>query len=203
MRCPCSSTSRRAACTPTTCRRAPRRAVWRARTPTSRTFPSGRRREGGSVPRSFPAPACASSARTTRRSSSPSSPILSQDPILLDAFPQGKDIHRQTAALIFGVEESQVTPEQRRVGKTINFGVVYGMSSFGLAREPEDPARRGGQVHHDLFPALPGRRSVPEGDHQGRGRDRVRAYAHGTPAADHGDHTARTARKRPAPRGWP
>ena len=58
---------------------------------------------------------------------------LSQDPILLQAFHDGKDIHRQTAALIFGVEESAVTPEQRRVGKTINFGVVYGMSAFGLA----------------------------------------------------------------------
>ena len=53
---------------------------------------------------------------------------LSQDPILLQAFREGKDIHRQTAALIFGVPEDQVTPEQRRVGKTINFGVVYGMS---------------------------------------------------------------------------
>jgi DNA polymerase-1 len=60
---------------------------------------------------------------------------LSQDAILLEAFREGKDIHRQTAALIFGVEESQVTSEQRRVGKTINFGVVYGISSFGLSRQ--------------------------------------------------------------------
>ncbi len=59
---------------------------------------------------------------------------LSKDPILLDAFAQGKDVHRQTASLIFGVTEEQVTADQRRVGKTINFGVVYGMSSFGLAQ---------------------------------------------------------------------
>jgi DNA polymerase I len=59
---------------------------------------------------------------------------LSRDPILLEAFREGKDIHRQTAALIFSVKEDQVTPEQRRVGKTINFGVVYGMSAFGLAQ---------------------------------------------------------------------
>jgi DNA polymerase-1 len=59
---------------------------------------------------------------------------LSKDPILLDAFAQGKDVHRQTSALIFGVSEDAVTAEQRRVGKTINFGVVYGMSSFGLAQ---------------------------------------------------------------------
>ncbi len=59
---------------------------------------------------------------------------LSKDPILLQAFKDGKDIHRQTAALIFGVGEAAVSPEQRRVGKTINFGVVYGMSAFGLAQ---------------------------------------------------------------------
>jgi DNA polymerase-1 len=60
--------------------------------------------------------------------------FLSQDPILLEAFREGKDIHRQTAALIFGVPEDAVTADQRRVGKTINFGVVYGMSAFGLAQ---------------------------------------------------------------------
>ncbi len=65
--------------------------------------------------------------------------FLSKDPILLDAFAQGKDIHRQTSALIFGVGEEQVTPEQRRVGKTINFGVVYGMSAFGLAQSLRIP----------------------------------------------------------------
>jgi DNA polymerase-1 len=59
---------------------------------------------------------------------------LSQDPILLEAFKEGKDIHRQTASLIFGVTEDQVTADMRRVGKTINFGVVYGMSAFGLAQ---------------------------------------------------------------------
>jgi DNA polymerase-1 len=65
--------------------------------------------------------------------------FLSKDPLLLGAFKEGKDIHRETAALIFGVSESQVTPEQRRVGKTINFGVVYGMSAFGLAQSLKIP----------------------------------------------------------------
>ncbi len=59
---------------------------------------------------------------------------LSQDPALLAAFREGKDIHRQTAAMIFGVDEASVSPEERRVGKTINFGVVYGMSAYGLAQ---------------------------------------------------------------------
>jgi DNA polymerase-1 len=64
---------------------------------------------------------------------------LSQDPILLEAFAQGRDVHRQTAALIFGVPEPQVSADQRRVGKTINFGVVYGMSAFGLAQRLKIP----------------------------------------------------------------
>ena len=64
---------------------------------------------------------------------------LSKDPILLDAFASGRDVHRQTASLIFGVPEAQVTGDQRRVGKTINFGVVYGMSAFGLAQRLKIP----------------------------------------------------------------
>ncbi len=61
----------------------------------------------------------------------------SQDPALLTAFRQGQDIHRRTAAEIFQVEQDQVTPAMRRVAKTINFGIIYGMSSFGLARQLE------------------------------------------------------------------
>ncbi len=64
---------------------------------------------------------------------------LSKDPMLLEAFAQARDVHRQTAALIFSVPEAEVTAEQRRVGKTINFGVVYGMSAFGLAQRLKIP----------------------------------------------------------------
>jgi DNA polymerase-1 len=59
---------------------------------------------------------------------------LSKDPILLEAFREGRDIHRQTASLIFGAAEGEVTPEQRRVGKTINFGVIYGQTAYGLSQ---------------------------------------------------------------------
>ena len=59
---------------------------------------------------------------------------LSGDPILLGAFKAGKDVHRETAALIFGTAEDAVTPEMRRVGKTINFGVIYGQTAFGLSQ---------------------------------------------------------------------
>ena len=57
---------------------------------------------------------------------------LSQDPQLLAAFRRGDDIHRATAAQIFGVDSAAVTPEMRRVAKTVNFGVIYGMSGYGL-----------------------------------------------------------------------
>lgn len=59
---------------------------------------------------------------------------LSGDEALLGAFAQGQDVHRATAAEVFGVPPAQVTPEQRRYAKTINFGLIYGMGSFGLAR---------------------------------------------------------------------
>jgi DNA polymerase-1 len=59
---------------------------------------------------------------------------LSGDEALLRAFKEGMDVHRATAAEVFGVAPDQVTSEQRRYAKVINFGLIYGMSSFGLAR---------------------------------------------------------------------
>jgi len=60
---------------------------------------------------------------------------LSADKNLLSAFAEGKDVHARTAALIFGMDEKNILPEQRRIAKTINFGVMYGMSAFRLANE--------------------------------------------------------------------
>ncbi|BBF04816.1 TPA: DNA polymerase I [Haemophilus influenzae] len=60
---------------------------------------------------------------------------LSGDQGLINAFSQGKDIHRSTAAEIFGVSLNEVTSEQRRNAKAINFGLIYGMSAFGLSRQ--------------------------------------------------------------------
>ncbi len=60
---------------------------------------------------------------------------LSGDPALTDAFREGHDVHRATGALIFGVGPDEVSAEQRRIAKTINFGVMYGMSAFRLSRE--------------------------------------------------------------------
>jgi DNA polymerase-1 len=58
---------------------------------------------------------------------------LSEDIGLLDAFARGQDVHRATASEVFGVAVDEVTPDQRRTAKVINFGLIYGMTSFGLA----------------------------------------------------------------------
>ena len=60
---------------------------------------------------------------------------LSQDPGLLKAFREGVDVHRRTASLLFGMSEPEVSPDRRRIAKTINFGVIYGMSAFRLSNE--------------------------------------------------------------------
>ena len=60
---------------------------------------------------------------------------LSEDPSLLAAFAAGQDIHQATAAEVFGIDAESVTVDQRRSAKAINFGLIYGMSAFGLARQ--------------------------------------------------------------------
>jgi len=60
---------------------------------------------------------------------------LSGDASLLRAFAEDRDIHQATAAEVFGAEPAAVTPDQRRAAKAINFGLIYGMSAFGLARQ--------------------------------------------------------------------
>lgn len=62
---------------------------------------------------------------------------LSGDARLLEAFAAGEDVHRATAAEVFGVETAEVSSEQRRYAKTINFGLIYGMSAHGLAKSLE------------------------------------------------------------------
>jgi DNA polymerase-1 len=59
---------------------------------------------------------------------------ISGDPALVTAYRDGLDVHRMTAATIFGVEEEDVTPEQRDMAKTVNFGIIYGMSANGLSQ---------------------------------------------------------------------
>ena len=59
---------------------------------------------------------------------------ISEDPGLISAFRHGMDVHRATASEVFGVAPDAVTPDQRRMAKVINFGLIYGMSAFGLAQ---------------------------------------------------------------------
>ena len=75
---------------------------------------------------------------------------LSQDQGLINAFTQGKDIHRSTAAEIFGMALDEVTSEQRRNAKAINFGLIYGMSAFGLSRQL-GIGRADAQSYMDLY----------------------------------------------------
>lgn len=75
---------------------------------------------------------------------------LSGDERLLAAFAAGEDIHRATAAEVFGIEESAVSDNQRRAAKTINFGLIYGMSAFGLAKQL-DVSRTEAQNYIDLY----------------------------------------------------
>ena len=60
---------------------------------------------------------------------------FSEDPALLKAFQEGIDIHRQTAAVVFGIHPELVSPDMRRQAKVVNFGILYGMSGFGLAKQ--------------------------------------------------------------------
>ncbi|CNG18041.1 DNA polymerase I [Yersinia frederiksenii] len=82
---------------------------------------------------------------------------LSQDKGLLAAFAAGKDIHRATAAEVFGLPLEKVTHEQRRSAKAINFGLIYGMSAFGLARQlniPRGEAQRYMDLYFERYPGV-------------------------------------------------
>jgi DNA polymerase-1 len=81
---------------------------------------------------------------------------LSQDPNLTKAFKDGADVHRRTAAEVFEVSEAEVTDEQRRVAKAVNFGVIYGQSAFGLARQLGIPQGRAGKYIKAYFKKIPG-----------------------------------------------
>lgn len=82
---------------------------------------------------------------------------LSQDPGLVAAFEQGLDVHKSTAAEVFSVPLADVTPELRRRAKAINFGLMYGMSSFGLAQQlaiDRAEAEEHMQVYFERYPSV-------------------------------------------------
>ncbi len=81
---------------------------------------------------------------------------LSGDKALLEAFQQGKDIHAATAAEILGISIDQVTSEQRRRAKAVNFGLIYGMSAFGLAKQLGIPRGEAQTYMDKYFERYPG-----------------------------------------------
>jgi len=81
---------------------------------------------------------------------------LSQDQGLLDAFNHDEDIHTATATRLFGVDTSQVTADMRRVAKTVNFGVIYGMSDYGLEQATELSREEATQFISSYFEKHPG-----------------------------------------------
>jgi DNA polymerase-1 len=127
---------------------------------------------------------------------------LSDDPRLLEAFAQGEDVHRATAAEVFGLTPIEVSSEQRRAAKAINFGLIYGMSAFGLAKQI-GVDRTAAQAYMDrYFARYPGVARYMEETRavrarQGLCRDRVRPppVAAGDPVIERRPPPGRRARR--------
>lgn len=81
---------------------------------------------------------------------------LSGDPNLCSAFNDGVDVHRRTASEVFGVDEGEVSDEQRRIAKAVNFGVIYGQTAFGLAQQLGIPRGKAGSYIRAYFEKIPG-----------------------------------------------
>jgi DNA polymerase-1 len=87
---------------------------------------------------------------------------VSQDDVLVQAFKQDEDIHARTASQIFGVPMEQVTPSMRREAKVINFGIIYGMSSYGLSQQLGIEARTAQTYIDEYFRKYKGVKSYIE-----------------------------------------
>jgi len=81
---------------------------------------------------------------------------FSGDERLIEAFSKDEDIHNFTASLVFGTGINEVTKEQRRIAKTVNFGIVYGMSSFGLAADIEISRKEADDIIKEYWKLFPG-----------------------------------------------
>ena len=80
---------------------------------------------------------------------------ISQDPVLLEAFRRGEDIHSTTAAALYDVPLSQVTPAMRRVAKTTNFAILYGATGYGLSQQTELTPEEGNKFIANYFARFP------------------------------------------------
>ena len=95
---------------------------------------------------------------------------LSQDAGMLRAFANNEDIHRATAAEVFGVERDAVSSEQRRYAKVINFGLIYGMSAFGLAQNLNIERGAAQSYIERYFARYPGVRQYMDNTRNGQGQ---------------------------------
>ena len=127
---------------------------------------------------------------------------LSQDERLLTAFREDKDIHASTAAEVFGVPMTGVTPDMRRVAKVVNFGIIYGMSDYGLEQATELSRDQAAQFIAAYFQRYPGVKSYLESTKQ---KARVRGYVETVmgrrryiPDLDSGNRQVREAAERMA-----
>jgi DNA polymerase-1 len=127
---------------------------------------------------------------------------LSKDPNLMSAFIDEVDVHRRTAAEVFGVEESEVDDEQRRIAKAVNFGVVYGQTAHGLAQQLGIPRGKAGIYIRGYMEKIPGvdrymRELIAIAKRRGYAstilgrRRRIPELARKGPARAHGERMAR------------
>ena len=96
---------------------------------------------------------------------------LSGDEHLLEAFRSGVDVHAATAAKIFGIPVAEVTSDQRRIAKTANFGIMYGISAFGLSQNLGCPRSEAKRLIEDYFASFPSIRAWIDGTLDGARRN--------------------------------
>ncbi|MCY1077189.1 DNA polymerase I [Archangium lansingense] len=111
---------------------------------------------------------------------------IAEDPVLIDAFARDEDIHSRTAAEIFGVAQDQVTKDQRRVAKTVNFGIAYGLSPYGLSTRLNIPEAEARDIIERYFTRYAGiRRYLEETVHVAREKGYVETlFGRRRPMAD-------------------
>ena len=86
--------------------------------------------------------------------------------MLIEAFHSGEDIHTRTAMEVFGVELAAVDDDMRRMAKTVNFGILYGLSPFGLAQRLRIPVEAGRTYIQNYFARYPRVKQCPRRHHR-------------------------------------
>ena len=107
---------------------------------------------------------------------------LSREPALLDAYHRGEDVHRVTAAAVAGIAVEEVTKKQRERAKATNFGIMYGLSAFGLSEQVDIPVDEAKAFIEAYFAKYPQSEGVPRARHRAGDPGRVRDHAVRPPA---------------------